>query len=93
MENKRSVQTKCERLDDDFIEVLTIVKEKMSNREFYQYWISLTSKREQTKMQIKQFEEGIESLKKQLDVQIAQIKDFEWQAKECEARVGKNMVI
>ena len=90
MENKRSVQTKCERLDDDFVELTTIITERMSNKEFYQYWINLTSKREQTKMSIKQYEEGIESLKKQLDVQIAQIKEFEWQAKECEARVGKN---
>ena len=89
MENKRNVQTKCERLDDDFVELTTIIKERMSNKEFCQYWINLTSKREQTKMSIKQYEEGIESLKKQLDVQTNQIKDFEWQAKECEARIGK----
>ena len=90
MENKRSVQTKCERLDDDFVELNTIITERMSNKEFYQYFANLTMKKEQTKMSIKQYEEGIENLKKQLDVKIAQIKEFEWQAKECEARVGKN---
>ena len=89
---ERKIELKSERIDDDFIEVSTIIKEKMSNREFYQYWINLTSKREGTKMSIRQAEESAENLKKQLDVQVAQIKDFEWQAKECEARIGKNII-
>ena len=84
---ERQIVTEATRVNDNFVEVITTISERMSNKEFYQYWANLTMKRESIKLDIKQFEERIENMKRQLDIQIEQIKKFEWEAKECEARM------
>lgn len=87
---EREVKTEPKRIDDNFVEVVTTIKEKMSNREFYQYWANLTMKREQMRLSISDGEKQIDSIRKQLEVQIAQIREFEHEAKECEARLKTN---
>ena len=75
------------RLDDDIIEINTLIKEKYTNQEFYDFWAKLKMRESGIKQQIMQASMNIDEMKKHLDLTTQQIIDYEKHAKECEARI------
>ena len=88
--SERKIESEFKRIDDDFVEVRTVISETMSNKEFFNHWIGLTAKREQTKLQLNQGESAMENLRKQLEIQNEHINNLEKEAQECNARAGSS---
>ena len=86
---ERKTEVLAVRLDDDFVEIKTITTEKVSNVEFCRFWANLTMQKENTRLSLQQGEHGLEMLRKKLEIEICQIKEFEHLNQDCTARAGK----
>ena len=84
---ERKTEVYTNRLNDEKIELKTVLTETFSNKEFFKHWENLTRHREQFKAQIANFQQNEGQFQIQLDAINEQIANLEKSAKEARARI------
>lgn len=82
-----NTKNEIKRIDDDTIEMVTTITEKMSNQEFYDMWANMKIREKQNTTQIERNRIQVKEIERQNKIFQDRIEDMTKMAWDCEARL------
>ena len=80
-------EVKLNRLDDDTIEMKTLITQQLTNQEFYDMWAGIGMKISQNKQMLEQGKQQIKQVETKIEVDTVQKEKMAHLAEDCRVRI------